>query len=108
MEFRIPRSPANTPCRFEGFNSDNENGGVKLDDVADPETIDKAFGIESDEESEDEAANESADESAEEEGDAEAANEQLQKQLHKLPPPKESKKAATPLRKSPRKRSQKT
>ncbi|KAJ8058819.1 hypothetical protein OCU04_011805 [Sclerotinia nivalis] len=63
---------------FEGFNSDNEDGGVELDDVADAETIDKAFGIESDEESEADDADEPA-----EEDDAEAANEQLQKQLSK-------------------------
>ncbi|CAD6446160.1 f8e10293-b74d-462f-865b-49eb9c5bca53 [Sclerotinia trifoliorum] len=63
---------------FEGFNSDNEDGGVELDDVADAETIDKAFGIDSDEESEADDADESA-----EEDNAEAANEQLQKQLSK-------------------------
>ncbi|QSZ32219.1 hypothetical protein DSL72_001792 [Monilinia vaccinii-corymbosi] len=44
---------------FEGFGSDKEDGGVELDDVADPETIDKAFGIESDEESENDDADES-------------------------------------------------
>ncbi|APA08756.1 hypothetical protein SS1G_02533 [Sclerotinia sclerotiorum 1980 UF-70] len=63
---------------FEGFDSDNEDGGVELDDVADAETIDKAFGIESDEESEADDADEPA-----EEDNAEAANEQLQKQLSK-------------------------
>ncbi|KAF7877297.1 hypothetical protein EAF04_000980 [Stromatinia cepivora] len=82
---------------FEGFDSDNEDGGVELDDVADAETIDKAFGIESDEESE----ADDADEPAEEEDDAEAANEQLQKQLSKDP--------NTPRRKQQsKKRGQKT
>ncbi|KAF7894003.1 hypothetical protein EAF00_007517 [Botryotinia globosa] len=82
---------------FEGFDSDNEDGGAALDDVADAETIDKAFGIESDEESE---AGE-ADEPAGEEDDAEAVNEQLRKQLSKDPNP--------PRRKQPsRKKGQKT
>ncbi|ESZ91839.1 nucleolar GTP-binding protein [Sclerotinia borealis F-4128] len=64
---------------FDGFGSDNEDGGVELDDVADPATIDKAFGIESDEESE----VDNADEPTQEEDDAAAVNEQLQKQLQK-------------------------
>ncbi|KAF7956041.1 hypothetical protein EAE96_004962 [Botrytis aclada] len=82
---------------FEGFDSDNEDGGAALDDVADAETIDKAFGIESDEESE--AGD--ADEPAGEEDDAEAANEQLREQLSKDPNP--------PRRKQPsRKKGQKT
>ncbi|KAF7942331.1 hypothetical protein BELL_0021g00130 [Botrytis elliptica] len=82
---------------FEGFDSDNEDGGAALDDVADAETIDKAFGIESDEESE--AGD--ADEPAGEEDDAEAVNEQLRKQLSKDPNP--------PRRKQPsRKKGQKT
>ncbi|TGO29463.1 hypothetical protein BPAE_0014g00130 [Botrytis paeoniae] len=82
---------------FEGFESDNEDGGAALDDVADAETIDKAFGIESDEESE--AGD--ADEPAGEEDDAEAVNEQLRKQLSKDPNP--------PRRKQPsRKKGQKT
>ncbi|TGO61462.1 hypothetical protein BCON_0027g00500 [Botryotinia convoluta] len=82
---------------FEGFDSDNEDGGAALDDVADAETIDKAFGIESDEESE--AGD--ADEPAGEEDDAEAVNEQLRKQL--------SKDSNPPRRKQPsRKKSQKT
>ncbi|TGO66674.1 hypothetical protein BOTNAR_0056g00130 [Botryotinia narcissicola] len=82
---------------FEGFDSDNEEGGAALDDVADAETIDKAFGIESDEESE--AGD--ADEPAGEEDDAEAVNEQLRKQLSKDTNP--------PRRKQPsRKKGQKT
>ncbi|RAL61863.1 hypothetical protein DID88_002926 [Monilinia fructigena] len=81
---------------FEGFGSDNEDGGVELDDVADPGTIDKAFGIESDEESE------PADDDvpAEEEDDAQAVNEEPKKQ------PKNG--SNTSLRRSPRKRGQKT
>ncbi|TGO41738.1 hypothetical protein BHYA_0017g00480 [Botrytis hyacinthi] len=82
---------------FEGFDSDNEDGGAALDDVADAETIDKAFGIESDEESEAGDAGEPAGE----EDDAEAVNEQLRKQLSKDPNP--------PRRKQPsRKKGQKT
>ncbi|KAF7939128.1 uncharacterized protein EAE97_007209 [Botrytis byssoidea] len=82
---------------FEGFDSDNEEGGAALDDVADAETIDKAFGIESDEESE----ADDADEPAGEEDDAEAVNEQLSKQLSKDTNP--------PRRKQPsRKKGQKT
>ncbi|KAF7896938.1 uncharacterized protein EAF01_009341 [Botrytis porri] len=82
---------------FEGFDSDNEDGGAALNDVADAETIDKAFGIESDEESE--AGD--ADEPAGEEDEAEAVNEQLRKQL--------SKDSNPPRRKQPsRKKGQKT
>ncbi|KAK6604021.1 nucleolar gtp-binding protein [Botrytis cinerea] len=82
---------------FEGFDSDEEEGGVAIDDIADAETIDKAFGIESDEESE--AGD--ADEPAGEENDAEAVNEQLRKQL--------SKDSNPPRRKQPsRKKAQKT
>ncbi|TEY81042.1 hypothetical protein BOTCAL_0035g00370 [Botryotinia calthae] len=82
---------------FEGFGSDEEEGGAALDDIADAETIDKAFGIESDEESE--AGD--ADEPAGEEDDTEAVNKQLRKQL--------SKDSNPPRRKQPsRKKAQKT
>jgi nuclear GTP-binding protein len=63
---------------FEGFNSDD--GGVEPDDVADD--VDKAFGLDSDDDNSEVESNETNPEGKEEDDDSDgAAEEQLQEEL---------------------------
>jgi len=100
-------APDSNESEFEGFDSD---GGVELDNVA--ADVDKAFGLDSDDDGSDldildegeESEDEGEAESEDEELDNEAAEEQLQEELHD--DVELSEKAAA--RKPPRKKRQRT